>query len=79
MVAALGGLASRRALAADGELNILNCNVAWSTGLEGPVAEAYELANPEYALPEVSRTFHARDLFAPAAAHIARGATGFLL
>jgi S-adenosylmethionine hydrolase len=29
--------------------------------------------NPEYALQPVSRTFHGRDLFAPAAAHIARG------
>jgi S-adenosylmethionine hydrolase len=37
------------------------------------VAEAYELANPEYALEAVSRTFHGRDLFSPAAAHLARG------
>jgi S-adenosyl-L-methionine hydrolase (adenosine-forming) len=34
---------------------------------------AHELANPEYALRTISRTFHARDLFAPAAAHLARG------
>jgi S-adenosyl-L-methionine hydrolase (adenosine-forming) len=39
----------------------------------GGVAEAYELTNREYALPEISRTFHARDIFAPAAAHIALG------
>jgi S-adenosylmethionine hydrolase len=39
----------------------------------GGVAEAYELANREYALPWVSRTFHGRDVFAPAAAHIALG------
>jgi S-adenosylmethionine hydrolase len=39
----------------------------------GGVAEAHELTNPEYALPWISRTFHGRDLFAPAAAHIARG------
>ena len=39
----------------------------------GGVAEAYELANPEYALDSVSRTFHGRDLFAPAAAHLALG------
>jgi S-adenosyl-L-methionine hydrolase (adenosine-forming) len=37
------------------------------------IAAAYELANPEYALDSVSRTFHGRDLFAPAAAHLARG------
>jgi S-adenosylmethionine hydrolase len=37
------------------------------------IAEAHELANPAYALESVSRTFHGRDLFAPAAAHLARG------
>jgi S-adenosylmethionine hydrolase len=37
------------------------------------VAAAHELANPEYALASVSRTFHGRDLFSPAAAHLARG------
>ena len=39
----------------------------------GGVAEAHELANPTYALDSVSRTFHGRDLFAPAAAHLALG------
>jgi S-adenosyl-L-methionine hydrolase (adenosine-forming) len=39
----------------------------------GGIAEAHELANPEYALESVSRTFHARDLFSPAAAHLALG------
>ena len=39
----------------------------------GGVTAAHELANPEYALQPVSRTFHGRDLFAPAAAHLARG------
>ena len=39
----------------------------------GGIADAHELANPEYALDPVSRTFHGRDLFAPAAAHLARG------
>jgi S-adenosylmethionine hydrolase len=37
------------------------------------IAAAHELANPEYALESISRTFHGRDLFAPAAAHLARG------
>ncbi len=37
------------------------------------IAAAHELANPIYALESVSRTFHGRDLFAPAAAHLARG------
>ncbi|HKC77555.1 MAG TPA: SAM-dependent chlorinase/fluorinase [Gaiellaceae bacterium] len=39
----------------------------------GGVAEAHELANPAYSLQPVSRTFHGRDLFAPAAAHLAAG------
>jgi S-adenosylmethionine hydrolase len=37
------------------------------------IAAAHELTEPRYRLPEVSRTFHARDLFAPAAAHLALG------
>ena len=39
------------------------------------IAAAHELANPEYALESISRTFHGRDLFAPAAAHLSRGVT----
>jgi S-adenosylmethionine hydrolase len=39
----------------------------------GGIVEAHELANPEYALESVSRTFHGRDLFSPAAAHLALG------
>jgi S-adenosylmethionine hydrolase len=39
----------------------------------GGVAEAHELANPAYALDSVSRTFHGRDLFSPAAAHLSLG------
>jgi len=39
----------------------------------GGIVEAHELANPAYALQPVSRTFHGRDLFAPAAAHLASG------
>jgi len=39
----------------------------------GGVVEAHELANPRYALANVSRTFHGRDLFSPAAAHLALG------
>jgi S-adenosylmethionine hydrolase len=39
----------------------------------GGVAAARELANPEYWLETVSRTFHGRDVFAPVAAHLATG------
>jgi S-adenosylmethionine hydrolase len=38
-----------------------------------PAAVAVELQNPNYRLPETSSTFHGRDIFAPAAAHLARG------
>ena len=36
--------------------------------------EARALSNPRYHLETVSRTFHARDVFAPVAAHLAAGA-----
>ena len=38
------------------------------------VEEARSLTNPRYHLERVSQTFHARDLFAPVAAHLAAGA-----
>jgi S-adenosylmethionine hydrolase len=34
---------------------------------------AHEITDERYRLPNVSKTFHARDIFAPAAAHIASG------
>ena len=37
-------------------------------------AQAWVLDRPEFRLPEVSATFHGRDIFAPAAGHLARGA-----
>ena len=40
---------------------------------EQPVHEVVALANPAYQLPQVSTTFHGRDIFAPAAAHLAMG------
>jgi S-adenosylmethionine hydrolase len=39
----------------------------------GGVDAAHVLTNPAYAVEPVSRTFHGRDLFAPAAAHLALG------
>ena len=39
----------------------------------GGVAAAYALTEPAYQLPEVSRTFHGRDVFAPVAGHLCRG------
>jgi hypothetical protein len=39
----------------------------------GGITRAHLLENPRYSLPEVSSSFHGRDVFAPAAAHIADG------
>jgi S-adenosyl-L-methionine hydrolase (adenosine-forming) len=52
--------------------------VAPDNGLLTPVFaregwRAYELSVPAYRLPHVSRTFHGRDVFAPAAAHLTLG------
>ncbi len=68
----------RRALAirsGDGRLHVGPDN-----GLLVPAAEklggvdgAWQLANEQYALQPVSRTFHGRDVFSPAAAHLALG------
>jgi S-adenosylmethionine hydrolase len=40
--------------------------------VQAPVC-AYALTAPAYRLPVVSHTFHGRDVFAPAAAHLLRG------
>ncbi len=46
--------------------------VAQETG-RGANIVAYELTNPAFRLAQISATFHGRDIFAPAAAHLARG------
>ncbi|MCS6962715.1 MAG: SAM-dependent chlorinase/fluorinase [Thermoflexus sp.] len=38
-----------------------------------PEARGYSIEEPAYRLPQVSYTFHGRDVFAPAAAYLARG------
>ncbi len=45
----------------------------------GGIVRAHELTNPEYRLEQVSYTFHGRDVFAPAAAHLANGVTAATL
>ena len=48
----------------------------WLSPIRAPLppgCRAFELANPRYRLPEVSQTFHGRDVFAPAAAHLSTG------
>ncbi len=69
---------SRRALAlrdAEGRLHVGPDNGLLLPAADrfGGVVEAHELANPAYSLQPVSRTFHGRDLFSPAAAHLVRG------
>ena len=68
---------SRRPLAlrdADGRLFVGPDNGLLLPAAErAGIVEARELATPEYALESISRTFHGRDLFAPAAAHLANG------
>lgn len=41
---------------------------------QDPGLEAVHLLEPRFRLPKVSATFHGRDIFAPAAAHLACGA-----
>jgi S-adenosylmethionine hydrolase len=41
--------------------------------LESESFRAYEISNPKYFLARVSFTFHGRDIFAPAAAHLSLG------
>lgn len=69
---------SRRALAlrdSEGRLYVGPDNGLLIPATErfGGIDAAHELANPAYALESVSRTFHGRDLFAPAAAHLSLG------
>lgn len=44
-----------------------------AAGALGGVAEAVVIDNPEYHVHPVSHTFHGRDVFSPAAAHLAAG------
>jgi S-adenosylmethionine hydrolase len=48
-------------------------NGLFTFALEGRGWTAVSLTAPEYRLAEVSRTFHGRDVFAPAAAYLASG------
>jgi S-adenosylmethionine hydrolase len=46
-------------------------SLAW--GALGGAAVAHEITDPELSIQPVSRTFHGRDIYAPAAAHLAAG------
>ena len=47
--------------------------VLWPTLRNGTEATLVRVENPAYRLPNISRTFHGRDIFAPAAAHLSQG------
>jgi S-adenosyl-L-methionine hydrolase (adenosine-forming) len=65
----------RRALAvrAHGQLFVGPDNGILEWALTDPAAEVHEITEPRYGRVPMSRTFHARDVFAPAAAHLAAG------
>ena len=48
-------------------------NGIFTFALDEPGSQAWVLDQPAYWLPEISRTFHGRDIFAPVAAHCACG------
>ena len=66
---------ARRGLvvAVGGQLLVGPDNGLFTPFLAGDGWRAFEIAEADYRLPFVSRTFHGRDLFAPAAAHLALG------
>ena len=41
------------------------------------IEHIYEISNPCFMLPVISSTFHGRDIFAPVAAHLAKGVAAF--
>jgi S-adenosylmethionine hydrolase len=69
---------ARRALAVQIEQGFLvgPDNGLFTLFLAGqPAAECRAVTHSEHMLPRVSATFHGRDVFAPVAAHLARGAS----
>ncbi len=67
---------ARRAIAAraPGAIFLGPDNGVLSLCLGEQAAEIRQLSNARYHLPQVSATFHGRDVFAPVAAHLAGGA-----
>lgn len=67
----------RRAVALVAREHVLigpdNGLLPWAADALGGAEQAYELTESAYQLRPVSATFHGRDVFAPAAAHVAAG------
>lgn len=66
---------ARRALCVQsgGRIFVGPDNGLFTEALAEKGAKAREISNPKLHLPSVSQTFHGRDVFAPAAAHLASG------
>ena len=72
------GVGTRRrglVVAASGQFFVGPDNGIFTPVLSGPDWQAFELRAAEYRRSRVSATFHGRDVFAPAAAHLALGIT----
>lgn len=70
------GVGSRRraiAVRSGGHYFVGPDNGLFTLALERPGSAAVRLEAARYRLPRVSRTFHGRDIFAPAAGHLAAG------
>ena len=67
-------LVGRRYDAAFGDIDNAAADAAIASPLP-PGCRAWRLDNPAYWRMPISRTFHGRDVFAPAAAHLSRGAS----
>jgi S-adenosylmethionine hydrolase len=63
------------AVAAGGQVLVGPDNglLVWAAEALGGVERVHALENPKFRVEPVSRTFHGRDVFAPAAAHLAAG------
>jgi S-adenosylmethionine hydrolase len=67
----------RRSIALESGENLFvgpdNGLLIWAAEATGGIKRVHEIANPAFRLERVSSTFHGRDIFAPAAAHLASG------
>jgi S-adenosyl-L-methionine hydrolase (adenosine-forming) len=68
---------TRRSLAVRAGGSVLvgpdNGLLVWAAEALGGIERVYAITNPAYRLQRVSKTFHGRDIFAPAAGHVALG------
>ncbi|HMF13947.1 MAG TPA: SAM-dependent chlorinase/fluorinase, partial [Gemmataceae bacterium] len=75
------GVGSERALLyleIDGHRMLAPDNGCW-TLVKGTIQRVVRLAEPKYWRPEISSTFHGRDILAPVAAHLSLGVNPALL